>query len=390
MTNVNSLYASIEHLNDTSAGAIARKLDAQDGASDGKISGSVWNNFIDTTNCGGNKIKNYISVENAMKSITTYVVRQSAQYKDKSADDLANEWLNDETISDTAVQKVDKSDSDLPEIDGGVLEEVVCTGVKPRVKNMTILDCKTEIIRPQFMASEIKPSRITSPVVSSAGQSKTIVQDKGGSGECDAGSGVVETKPQDEQNTTVSGKRLKAKKAARQKSEEVSSTETIITNDNGTKVDYNSETGEYTISIASDNTNLEVESLTQEQVQKFINTELGSVAKITELPAGRYTVENSNFTFTKQYKGNNGNYCVYNRAHRKLSFAVNYAEAAAKRDLIYLNKQKETYNALKCKDSTNLTDDDKKFIQQYESTAAFFMAWTNYNPNSEYYMNRDE
>ncbi|MCQ2740417.1 MAG: hypothetical protein MJ237_09385 [bacterium] len=89
-------------LNNTLAGSIAKKLDAKDGATDGKISASIWNEFV--ANKGGNTIKNSISIEEAMESITTYAER------------MAKGWLD--AISGTVPPAVDENpptaDDNLP------------------------------------------------------------------------------------------------------------------------------------------------------------------------------------------------------------------------------------------------------------------------------------
>lgn len=79
-------------LNSTSAGAIAKALDAKDGTVDNQISGSVWNDFVEGK--GGKQIgeNGSISVFNAMNSITTYAVR-NGQAQGTSANEVANEWL---------------------------------------------------------------------------------------------------------------------------------------------------------------------------------------------------------------------------------------------------------------------------------------------------------
>ncbi|MCQ2739317.1 MAG: hypothetical protein MJ237_03725 [bacterium] len=89
-------------LNNTLAGSIAKKLDAQDGATDGKISASIWNAFV--ADKDGKTIKNSISIENAMKSITTYVVRKAEVGK---RNEMAKGWLD--AISGTVPPEPDKN-----------------------------------------------------------------------------------------------------------------------------------------------------------------------------------------------------------------------------------------------------------------------------------------
>ena len=78
-------------LNTTAAGQMAQKLDAADGNKDGKINGSIWNQFVENT--GGKKISEdgFISVENAMNSITTYVVKNKNS-QNKSETKIVNEY----------------------------------------------------------------------------------------------------------------------------------------------------------------------------------------------------------------------------------------------------------------------------------------------------------
>ena len=77
-------------LNSTSAGKLAQKLDAADGKQDGKISASVWNSFVKDK--GGKSIKNYIEVESAMNSLTSYVVKNSKS-SGTGTKDLMKSWL---------------------------------------------------------------------------------------------------------------------------------------------------------------------------------------------------------------------------------------------------------------------------------------------------------
>ena len=83
MTEVNPL------LNKTAAGLMAQKLDAADGTKDGKINASIWNEFVKDK--GGKEVREFINVEAAMNSITTYVVRESKKAA-KSVESLAKEW----------------------------------------------------------------------------------------------------------------------------------------------------------------------------------------------------------------------------------------------------------------------------------------------------------
>lgn len=62
-------------INSTQAGQIAKQLDKNDGNEDGKISASIWNVFV--ADKGGNPIRYSITLENAMKSISTYLYKNA-------------------------------------------------------------------------------------------------------------------------------------------------------------------------------------------------------------------------------------------------------------------------------------------------------------------------
>lgn len=54
------------------ARTLADNLDAADGKKDGKISASIWNNYLKTIGSTGNRINNYITVDNAERSLNYY------------------------------------------------------------------------------------------------------------------------------------------------------------------------------------------------------------------------------------------------------------------------------------------------------------------------------
>ena len=86
MTEVNNRL-----LDTTSAGWIAKKLDAADGNQNGQISASIWNKFVGEIGTG-KEIKESISTVAAMNSITTYVIRKAKELN-KNVEELAMEWL---------------------------------------------------------------------------------------------------------------------------------------------------------------------------------------------------------------------------------------------------------------------------------------------------------
>lgn len=84
MTEINPI------LKNTSAYKIAENLDKQDGTADGKISASVWNEFVKDK--GGKEVKEFINIEDAMKSITTYAIR-GAKVAKITANELGDKWF---------------------------------------------------------------------------------------------------------------------------------------------------------------------------------------------------------------------------------------------------------------------------------------------------------
>ncbi len=80
----------IPKLQATNATGIAKELDKKDGKEDGKISASIWNEFV--ADKGGKTIKYSIDIENAKKSISTYLYRNS-NVNGESKDNIASEWL---------------------------------------------------------------------------------------------------------------------------------------------------------------------------------------------------------------------------------------------------------------------------------------------------------
>lgn len=68
---------------------LATRLDEKDGKKDGKISASVWNGYLSEMGSKGNRIQNYITVDNAVKSFD--------YYKSKKDKDVVD-WNNWEAI----------------------------------------------------------------------------------------------------------------------------------------------------------------------------------------------------------------------------------------------------------------------------------------------------
>lgn len=104
----------IKQILNSTALSIAKNLDKKDGVEDGKIKGSIWNQFVEDK--GGNKISEngFISLENARKSITTYLMRNS-QELGQTVKNLADNWLSKEGIEPDAEQPPAE---DTPPVDG--------------------------------------------------------------------------------------------------------------------------------------------------------------------------------------------------------------------------------------------------------------------------------
>lgn len=97
MTNLN-----VTNLNNASAATIANVLDAKDGNTDGKIKASIWNEFV--ADKGGKTIQYEINLDNAVRSITTYLARTG-----QNVNDLASEWLTKAQESNANIKLSNKT-----------------------------------------------------------------------------------------------------------------------------------------------------------------------------------------------------------------------------------------------------------------------------------------
>lgn len=157
----------------TLAAQIAKTLDKKDkNGKDNKIEASIWNSFV--SDKGGKNIKSYISVNSAIKSITTYLYKQ-AKEKSTLIKKLGQNWLdslnvpsnekvtqipstNDKKV-DTSYSRINrtkalkkaKNDKRLEELKGGkgwsIAENSFITDI-PYAKKFTgkILSIVSEII----------------------------------------------------------------------------------------------------------------------------------------------------------------------------------------------------------------------------------------------------
>ena len=79
-------------LNSTLAGKLTKTLAAKQDNQEKSIKANIWNDFVAKIKIG-NCIKNEISLENAMNSITKYAVVE-AHKQNRSANDIAREWFD--------------------------------------------------------------------------------------------------------------------------------------------------------------------------------------------------------------------------------------------------------------------------------------------------------
>lgn len=89
------------------ARAIALELDKKDSCGkDGKIEASIWNKFVEDK--GGKQIRESITLENAIKSITTYLAKNATK-TGEAFGDLADKWFNKETTSPKDTTPIDET-----------------------------------------------------------------------------------------------------------------------------------------------------------------------------------------------------------------------------------------------------------------------------------------
>lgn len=106
---------------------LADKLDAADGQKDGKIDASVWNSYLTSMGSNGNKISNYITVDNASRSFDYYAAKKDAGN---------NSWKQwDETFDKYSGQEMlDKSQDTLKNLKNAKKEDVEVSDVTEEQK----------------------------------------------------------------------------------------------------------------------------------------------------------------------------------------------------------------------------------------------------------------
>lgn len=106
---------------------LADKLDAADGQKDGKIDASIWNSYLTSMGSNGNKISNYITVDNASRSFDYYAAKKDAGN---------NSWKQwDETFDKYSGQEMlDKSQDTLKNLKNAKKEDVEVSDITEQQK----------------------------------------------------------------------------------------------------------------------------------------------------------------------------------------------------------------------------------------------------------------
>ena len=106
---------------------LADKLDAADGQKDGKIDKSIWNSYLTSMGSNGNKISNYITVDNASRSFDYYAAKKDAGN---------NSWKQwDETFDKYSGQEMlDKSQDTLKNLKNAKKEDVEVSDITEQQK----------------------------------------------------------------------------------------------------------------------------------------------------------------------------------------------------------------------------------------------------------------
>ena len=127
----------------TLAYQIALKLDKMDeGGKDSKINKSIWDKFAQEYN--GKEINESMTLEQATKSITTYLIRKASELG-TTAEKLAQEWLG----KDSNEQSENRSNNRSFEIENNTVEQ------NPTIKGQDA----------DFSKAKISPIKIESPFV---------------------------------------------------------------------------------------------------------------------------------------------------------------------------------------------------------------------------------
>lgn len=113
------------------ANAVFQTLDAKDGKADGKISASIWNDFADKV--GGKHINEYITEQNAIKSINAYIKRGGEIVKQAIYDYLG--WSTDK-----AHERMNNAEKMLEDVANDPSQVEIKKNTKTKSKTATLND----------------------------------------------------------------------------------------------------------------------------------------------------------------------------------------------------------------------------------------------------------
>ncbi len=123
----------IDVIKHTLAGQIVQQLNKKDSKDDEKIEASIWNKFVGELGAG-KTIQKSISLDDAVNSVTTYLVRLARQSK-VSVDELAAKWLNKLSKSKETEDKEAPNENAVSQVSTENAEETVTNNdPKPAVK----------------------------------------------------------------------------------------------------------------------------------------------------------------------------------------------------------------------------------------------------------------
>lgn len=123
----------IDVIKHTLAGQIVQQLNKNDNKNDEKIEASIWNKFVQELEIGSS-IKESISLDDAVNSVTTYLVRLARQSNER-VDELAKKWLNKLSIQEVTEDiEAPNENAVSPASTENVEETVTNNDPKPAVK----------------------------------------------------------------------------------------------------------------------------------------------------------------------------------------------------------------------------------------------------------------
>ena len=124
---------------------LARKLDESDGQADGKISKSVWEDFVKDK--GGKSIENFIMLDRAEKSILTYALR-NAKKNDMSADELAQFWLDSLMLKEKQAQSEASSNNQVKQDEKAGITQTLSETLVPAETSLVFENQDNNLLSP--------------------------------------------------------------------------------------------------------------------------------------------------------------------------------------------------------------------------------------------------